>query len=251
MLGAMGSGAAQRLAVVGVADHSGWANLVTVGVAAGGPGAGDGRPVVVGRRRCELLDPSLPRQPYHAAEGLPAGEAEALVAQVTEAAREGARSALASLLGEVGHRDGADGTGEREPTGAVSPPGTGDREPTGGPAPPWTVAALALRARGGRPLPGTVAGVLASHAAMHAAEGQLYRDALAEAAAELGLDVVVHPRGAAVAEAASALGVDAARVDGLVGALGRTVGPPWQKEHREAAAAALAELARCTRVAVG
>jgi hypothetical protein len=217
----MGAGAARGLAVVGVADHAGWAHLVTVGVATGGPDAGAGagteRPVVVDRRRCELLDPALPRQPYHAADGLPAGEAEALVTRVTEAAREGAHSALAALVAEV---DG-------------------------------TVAALALRAGGGRALPDTVAGVLASHASMHAAEGQLYRDALAEAAAELGLDVVVHARGAAVAEAASALGVDATLVDDVVGALGRTVGPPWQKEHREAAAAALAELARCTPVTVG
>jgi hypothetical protein len=198
-------------AAVGVADHSGWANLVTVSVAAGGRS-----PVVVDRRRCELLGPEVPRQPYHAATELDAAEAEALVARVADAALIGARSALATVTSEVG--------------------------------PACRPVVLALRAGGDRPLPETVAGVLASHAAMHAAEGQLYRDALAEAAAGLGLEVVLHARGDEVAEATTALGVDADGVAETVAALGRTVGPPWQKEHREAATAALAELARRTRL---
>jgi hypothetical protein len=214
----------RRLAVVGVADHAGWANLVTVGASGDRGGRHAGPPVVVDRRRCTLLDPDLPRQPYHAAEGLTSGEAEALVARVGTAAREGARSALAVLVDDVAR--------------AGSEP---DR---------WTLAALTVRAGGTRSLPDTVAGVLASHAAMHAAEGQLYRDALAEAAADMGLDVVVYGRGEELADASTALGTDAGTVAELVAALGRSIGPPWQKEHRHAAAAALAELARCTRLAV-
>jgi hypothetical protein len=214
----------RRLAVVGAADHAGWANLVTVGVSGERGGRHPGPPIIVDRRRCTLLDPELPRQPYHAAEGVPAGEAEALVARVVTAAREGARSALAALVDDVAR--------------AGSEPGR------------WTLAALTVRANGARSLPDTVAGVLASHAAMHAAEGQLYRDALAEAAADMGLDVVVHARDdtQAIAEAAAALGTDADTVAQVVAALGSAVGPPWRKEHRLAAAAALAELARCTQL---
>ena len=190
-------------AVVGVADHSGWANLVTIG-------ADGGRPVVVDRRRCELVDPDVPRQPYHAAEGLPVDEAEALVARVTAAAAAGARAALASLVADLdGH----------------------------------AAVALTVRAAGGRPLPDTVAGVLASHTAMHGAEGRLYRDALADAAAERGLAVGSYARGTAGPQAAASLDLSPTALEALVADLGRPLGPPWRAEHREAATAALCELA--------
>jgi post-segregation antitoxin (ccd killing protein) len=194
---------ARSPAVVGVADHSGWANLVTV--------AGrDRRPVLVDRRRCELVGPDVPRQPYHAARGLSDAAATELVDQVSAAAAGGARDALASLVSDL--------AGEQ-------------------------VLAVVVRAPGGRPPPETVAGVLASHSAMHAAEGQLYRDALAGAAAELGLAAAVFERGAVDARAATRLGLSAAAVAALLAELGARCGPPWRAEHREAAAAALCELA--------
>jgi hypothetical protein len=197
-------------AVVGVADHSGWASLVTVGV------DDRRRPIVLDRRRSALVGPDVPRQPYHAAAGLDGAAAEALVRRVEAAARSGARTALADLAADVG--------------------------------PGCEVVALTLRSGAGRGLPDSVAGVLASHAAMHAAEGALYRDALAEAASALGLDVVVQARGTTAAEAARALGTDAAGLAVLLGAFGQAVGPPWRKEHREAAAGAVAELARLAPV---
>lgn len=195
---------------MGVADHSGWANLVTM--------ATDGdRPTVLDRRRCELVGPDVSRQPYHAADGLDDDEAAALVARVRAAAGEGARGALIALVGEI--------------------------------ADTYRVVAVALRAGGTRPLPDTVAGVLASHSAMHAAEGQLYRDAIADAAGELGLTVATYARGAAEA-AAPALGATTDELSSLVAAMGRRIGPPWRQEHREAATAALGELAAYTPVAL-
>lgn len=198
---------ATRPAVVGVADHSGWANLVTV--------ASDGHgPVVVDRRRCELVGQDVPRQPYHAAQGLDGAEAEALVARVTAAARSGAGATLGALVADLSDAHRA--------------------------------VALTMRSGAGRPLPDTVAGVLASHSAMHAAEGELYREALADAAGDLGIAVVVHPRGDVAAGAAGRLGTTSTRLAEIVGALGQAIGPPWQKEHREAATAAIVELAQHT-----
>ena len=52
------TGARPSTAVVGVADHSGWAVCVTVA-------ASRGLPVVVDRRRIELIEPDVPTQPYH------------------------------------------------------------------------------------------------------------------------------------------------------------------------------------------
>ena len=199
MLDPMSERGAQA-AVVGVADHSGWADLVTV---ARGP---DGAPVLVDRRRCELVGPGVVRQPYHAATRLDAEAAEALVDEVTAAAVAGARDALAALAAAV--------------------------------APDHWVAAVTLRTTGGRPLPDTVTEVLASHAAMHAAEGELYRTAWAASAQAMGVAVARHRRPRKGAGPARPDPATAAAVE----ALGHAAGRPWRAEHREAAIAALAAL---------
>jgi hypothetical protein len=59
--------------VAGVADHYGWAAVVTVGA--------DG--AVIDRRRAPLVDPSLPASPiHHECQGLPTDDAVALVHEV-------------------------------------------------------------------------------------------------------------------------------------------------------------------------
>lgn len=79
-------------AAVGVADHAGWAVLVTATV--------DGR--LHDRRRIELLDPGLPALVYHhAAQGLPLDDAIALVAAVHASARRHAADRLAALAAAV------------------------------------------------------------------------------------------------------------------------------------------------------
>jgi hypothetical protein len=191
-----------RRAVVGVADHSGWAFLVTVG-------ADDSGARVVDRRRCELLDGPLPRQPYHAAEGLDLDAADDLVSRVYAAAEAGAAAALASLAEDLA---------------------------AGGHAP------AALTIRGEKAVLPSMATVLASHALIHAAEGMLYRAALAEAAARSGLAVARHAPGEPDAAAVAALGTTRAGLDRMLTEWGRELGPPWRKEHKQAAAAALGEL---------
>jgi hypothetical protein len=200
----------RRPAVVGVADHSGWANLVTVSVDA------SGHPVVVDRRRARIVDDDLPRQPYHAAAGLGADDGERLVARVTEAATEGAERELATLEAAL----------------------AGDHD----------VIGMAVRSGTDRPVPDTVAEVVANHSAMHAAEGDLYRDVWADAAAVRRVAVALYPRNDAIGAAARLVGTTTDGLAGALAALGRQLGPPWQKEHREAAAAALGELSRHTAV---
>ena len=74
--------------VVGVADHNGWAALVCVSVK-------DGSPVVIDRRRVELIEPGLPKQPYeHETVGMNAAEAGRLVQEVRESAVHCAERAL-------------------------------------------------------------------------------------------------------------------------------------------------------------
>ena len=149
-----------------------------------------------GRWAVDLTAGGVPGQVWHAAAGLPPARAEALVRRAVDAVTEVATRRLADLLAELG--------------------------------PVEAVAVIV----GDFPVPESVAAVLASHTLMHAAEGQLYRDALLEAAAALGQRGV----GLSRKRAASRLDGDLA---GTVKALDAVAGPPWRKEHKLAAVAAL------------
>ncbi len=151
---------------------------------------------LVGRWALDLTEGLVPPQPWHVAAGLPGPAAEALVRRAVEIVTEVATRRLRELLTDVG-----------------------------------TVAAVAVVV-GDHPVPEGLLAVLASHALMHAAEGQLYRDALLDAATALGQHGIGMPRG----RLAQRLAGDLA---GTVRALGAAAGPPWRKEHKLAAVAAL------------
>ena len=92
-------------------------------------------------------------------------------------------------------------------------------------------------------LPDSLEEVLASRSLTLAADGMLYRESLAEAAAELGLEVRRHARKTdPTVLAAEVMGVDVAEVASLIARFGREAGPPWRKDHKMAAAAALSVL---------
>ncbi|MEJ7584122.1 MAG: hypothetical protein WKF43_08535 [Acidimicrobiales bacterium] len=185
---------------LGVRDHSGWAVVVAV--------AGDvTAPDVVLRERVALLDPDLPRQPYHAAVDLDLPEAATLIEQVERSAEHEAASMLNRVLADLAV------TGHRVACIAVAA---------------VTVA-----------VPDSLEMVLSSHALLHAAEGELYREALAEAAAGEGLPVTRFLHKTVMADAAACLGVSGDEVRRTMNALGKDLGPPWQKDHKEATAAAL------------
>ncbi|MBI2704473.1 MAG: hypothetical protein HYX32_04180 [Actinobacteria bacterium] len=191
-------------AAVGMSVHTGWAVSVAI---AGGASA----PAVVLRRRVELLDPALPRAPYHAAQDVddPAEQAR-IVEEVVADARVRAGEQVLALQDELG--------------------GAG-----------YDLASLAVLGQP-RSIPDAVAKVLASHALMHAAEGALYRDALVEAAVDAGIPVELVPPKQLDDLVHDHLGWDAAAAAGAVAALGKTVGSPWQKDHKHAALAALVAL---------
>jgi hypothetical protein len=195
---------------LGVRDHAGrdltgTASLVALGLT--GP---DGDPVVVDRREADLLgDPALPGRVYHAAVGRAAEEAAALVDRAAEAAARAAGELLAGIaatLDQAGHQL----TGVAV---AIDPDGLDVLD---------------------RPLPE----VLASHTAQHQAEAELYRDALATAAEARGIPVTRYDRSGLAATAAAALGAPPAELDRTLALIGRGLGPPWRKAHKEAALAA-------------
>ncbi len=98
-------------------------------------------------------------------------------------------------------------------------------------------------AMGRMQIPGDVDRVLASHSLLHAAEGEMYRDALSTAAADCGLRVVRFLNKEVRSEAAAALGWPLAQLDAWLAATGKAVGAPWTKDEKDASAAALLGLA--------
>ncbi len=85
---------------------------------------------------------------------------------------------------------------------------------------------------------------LRSHAMIHAAEGRLFRNALADAAAELELKVYRFPENAILEMSAEAWHTTPDDVERQIAELRRTMGPPWRRDEKLAALAALLALSR-------
>ncbi len=191
--------------VFGLKAHSGWAALVVVGNK-------DSEIEIIDRRRLELVDDGQlwAKQPYHAAENLNPGEARKLVQRGIEAAR---RRALEELRAAV-KRTGASG---------------------------FQVAGCAILV--GEPMPDwSVDQILAVHFRMHKAEGVLFRDVLVRAGGKCGLATVQIPEKALDQEARAALGTQLPTLVKRIATLGKTVGPPWGKDQKDATLAALIAL---------
>jgi hypothetical protein len=172
--------------------------------------AGDARrPVVVERRRVVLCPEDQHRQIYHHAQALPIAKAAAAVRQVERAVESQTMSAVEELAKVAAEH------GDLVAAGIVGRP---------------------------RDVP-PLAQVLASHALLHLAEGELYRGAFDEAARWQGLEVAMAPPKDTVAEVAAALGAPAAPFADRLTALRAELGAPWQADHRAATAAGLLALA--------
>jgi hypothetical protein len=192
--------------VLGLRPHTGWAAAIVLsGTAA--------KPVVVARQRLALVEPDgkYSRFLYHEASEL---EPRAATRWVTDGRRKFAASTLGSLrafcedLSKGGKRIGA--------------------------------AALL---RGNRPFVATLDQILAAHPKVHSAEGELYRDLLAEACASLGIPAVPLGEKAVWAQAARVLKLSEEQLRARLQALGQEVGSPWGEDQRLAAAAGWAVLA--------
>jgi hypothetical protein len=165
-------------------------------------------PVVLDRRRIQLCPDGLPRQAYHAAQALPRARAAALVAEV-EAAVE---TMTTAAVDELAHT--AEAHGELVALAVIGLP---------------------------RALP-DLDTVLANHSLLHAAEGELYRAALDDAAASRGLEGCAAPPKGTIAEAAAAVGATRAELTDTLTSLRADLGAPWQADHKDATAAALLAL---------
>jgi hypothetical protein len=89
------------------------------------------------------------------------------------------------------------------------------------------------------PAPSSLSQILASHTLLHSAEGELFRDVLATVAGERR--IAVRQLRAKQLKADAQLALD--DPDAWTKALGKGLGPPWSKDHRDAALAAKLALA--------
>jgi hypothetical protein len=190
-------------AAFGLRAHSGWATLVTVTAA----------PAIVDRRRIELAAPGVPgsSQPYHAAEGLELKKAETIVGRCAEGARRLAAQAFQDALRDV----------EKEG---------------------FEVVGCGLLLASGRPLP-ELAAILASHALIHTADGELYREALVHAARRHGLPVTKIREKDVLDQGATALRLTASEIQRRVQEIGKPLGPPWRQDEKLATLAGWLSLA--------
>ena len=190
--------------VVGVADHNGWAILVSAA-------AVNGEPAVVDRRRVPLIEKGVPSQPYHHETlALAADEAEQLVRKVKRSIAACTAAAFDRLSTDL--------------------------------SPRYRVSSVAMRHPPLAHLPATVAEVHQSYHVMCRADGVLYHSALCAAARRRGLNVVFHRRGEELALAAEALQGSPLEVERYVNSLRQTLKPPWTAEYRHAFAAAIGRL---------
>ena len=83
--------------------------------------------------------------------------------------------------------------------------------------------------------PGSLASILASHAAIHAADGNHFRNALAAAAEQDGLAVHRIQSRALEGEAAAGLRQPIQKLRDAVAALSHQVGSPWGADQKQAA----------------
>jgi hypothetical protein len=157
---------------------------------------------VLERRRIVIADPEIPgsKQPYHAAAELPFPQAEELVRTAIESSRALALEAMVAavkVLRVRGHE----------------------------------IAGCGVVLGSGKALPG-LKSILASHALIHTAEGEMFRDVLVWAAQSQCLPVT---------------GVREKELDstGLkrIDSFGKLIGPPWTQDQKYATVAALTALA--------
>jgi len=220
---------------LGFRPHTGWAVAVAVG--------GDlVSPQVVERRVVALTDEAqVPAQIYHAAVELEPHAAEALVRKAERVVAQVTGREVAGFVAELRSN------GYLPLAAGVATTAAGPKSGFGRPDSGWPSNVRPSNVRHSNVRHSNVAYVLAAHVRMHAAEGELYGEAIADALDEAGLPVtLVHPRDVA-ASAADGLGRDAGSLQRMVTAIGASLGPPWRKDEKEAtllAWTALADLER-------
>jgi hypothetical protein len=196
-----------KSATLGFRVHSGWAVVVVLR----GP---LGAPLVVDRRRIQLVKTFTYtyRQPYHTAGKMPRNDGAKFVASVRSEATRLALSSLHSLQKDLAEQD-------------------------------CKIARCALLLASGRALP-QLEHILASHALIHTADGELFRDALRAACARSRLPLEGVREKELFEIASKKLSISTITLKRRIAAFGKSFGPPWTQDEKFASLAAWLSLSR-------
>jgi hypothetical protein len=162
--------------------------------------AGDPKkPEIVARDRMVLCDARIKgsKQPFHEAEPMRFPQAEKFIERCTTSSLELAREAIDAVRGKT------------------------------------PVRACCILTASGRPLPG-LKNILASHALIHSAEGEFYRDVIAEACG-LRKIAVRRVRERDMEVELQKLPIPAAAAKARIAEFGKLMGPPWTQDEKLAA----------------
>jgi hypothetical protein len=182
-------------AALGFRAHSGWTALVALYVSKGSP-------LILARERVHLVETFTYefRQPYHSAEKMLLGQARDFIERVRNEARRLAHRAIHGLQSDLQKRGIA-------------------------------LKSCGLLLASGRPLPG-LEKILASHALIHNADGELFREALLHASARCGLPVLSVKERELLDRAEQTLRLKPMDLTRRVTELGRPLGPPWSQDEK-------------------
>ena len=162
--------------------------------------AGDPKkPEIVARDRMTLCDVGIKgsKQPFHEAEPMPFAAAEKFIERCTTSSLKLANAAIDKV-----HRQ-------------------------------TPVRACCILTASGRPLPG-LEGILASHALIHSAEGEFYRDVIDEACS-LKKIAVRRVRERDMETELQKLPIPVAAAKARMAEFGKILGPPWTQDEKLAA----------------
>src|SRR5438445_2044504 len=190
-----------KQAVVGFRVHSGWAAVVAVSLE-------KGEPVVLVRQRVHLVETFSYefRQPYHTAEKMLAGQGREFIQRIRDEATRLAYRAIRELESKTQEQG-------------------------------VKLTRCGLLLASGRPLP-ALEKILASHALIHTADGELFREALLHASNRCGLRDFRIKEKELVVRAAQVLPFKGDSLMRRVAQLGRDFGAPWSQDEKFATLAA-------------
>jgi hypothetical protein len=195
-----------KAAAIGVRVHSGWGALIAV---AGESGAEE----IIERRKVVIIDAKKQgvAQPYHYVEEMELPAAERHVTQCAIDSKRLAREALDHVSAELLNRG-------------------------------YSLAGAAILLSSARPLP-DLDEILASHALIHTAEGEFFRQAFRHAFESLEVPIIGIRERELDECAQNAFGKLASQIRKNINGMGRVLGPPWTQDEKMAALAAAILLA--------
>jgi hypothetical protein len=195
-----------KSAALGFRAHSGWTALVALSVTKGVPS-------VLERQRLHLVETFTYRyrQPYHTAERMPVDEAQAFISRAETEAQRLAGRAIHDLKGSLLARG-------------------------------YELKRCGLVLASGRPLP-ALPQILASHALIHTADGELFRRAILDASTRNGLAKATIKEREILSEASRVLRIKPNDLTRRIAGLGKPLGPPWSQDEKFASLVAWLALA--------